>query len=54
MYINCKKWQRRSGVEITVKETEGAVHNWVVNKKQSEGENLVESAYQELIKELVQ
>lgn len=52
MYINYKVWQRRNGVEITVKETQGAVHNWVINKKQKEGENLVQKAYQELLEEI--
>lgn len=42
----------KSGVEITVKETEGAVHDWVINKKQKEGEDLVEKDYQELAEEI--
>ena len=52
MYIGFKKQRRRSGVEITVKETQGAVHDWVINKKQKEGEDLVQKAYQELVEEI--
>jgi len=43
---------KRNGVEIIVKETQGAVHDWVINKKQKEGEDLVQKAYQELIEEI--
>ena len=41
-------------MEITVKETQGAVHDWVINKKQKEGEELVQKAYQELVEEVEQ
>ena len=52
MYISYKRWQKRSGVEISVKETQGAVHDWVINEKQRQGEDLVEKDYQELIEEI--
>lgn len=45
-------WQSRSGREIIVKETQGAVHDWVINKKQKEGEDVVQKAYQELVEEI--
>mgnify|MGYP007122773602 CR=1 FL=1 len=35
-----------------MKETQGAVHDWVINKKQRRGEDLVEKDYQELIEEI--
>lgn len=35
-----------------MKETQGAVHDWVINKKQKEGEELVQKAYQELVGEI--
>lgn len=47
-----KNMAKERGVEITVKETEGAIHNWVINKKQKEGEDLVQKPYQELIEEI--
>lgn len=47
-----KNMAKGKGVEITVKETEGAIHNWVINKKQKEGEDLVQKPYQELIEEI--
>lgn len=52
MCIGYKILQRRSGVKIEVKETQGAVHDWVINKRQKEGEEVVEKAYQELINEI--
>lgn len=52
MFIGFKIWPSRNGVEITIKETQGAVHDWVINKKQSEGEKLVEKDYQKLIEEI--
>ena len=54
MYTNLQKWHKRSGITIEVKETQGAVHDWILYQytNQQYANKLAQEAYQLLIQQL--